>query len=133
MGERRRRHDEILGASVVLTGWSDDRRAEIAEALTLLSDDPVDLDDVRTPYVALEKSSVEKAERVRVMLEEAGGTVELRDEWVTRDGPRTSAPRPPCPFCGSTATQPYTHAGPAARKRMKCTTCGRAFQPGRSG
>ena len=133
MGERRRRHDEILGASVVLTGWSDDRRAEIAEALTLLSDDPVDLDDVRTPYVALEKSSVEKAERVRVMLEEAGGTVELRDEWVTRDGPRKVAPRPPCPFCGSTATQPYTHAGPAARKRMKCTTCGRAFQPGRSG
>ena len=133
MGERRRRHDEILGASVVLTGWSDDRRAEIAEALTLLSDDPVDLDDVRTPYVALEKSSVEKAERVRVMLEEAGGTVELRDEWVTRDGPRPVAPRPPCPFCGSTATQPYTHAGPAARKRMKCTTCGRAFQPGRSG
>lgn len=133
MGERRRRHDEILGASVVLTGWPDERRADIAEALTLLSDDPVDLDDVQTPYVALEKSSLQKAERVRALLEDAGGTVEIRDEWVTRDTPRPVAARPPCPFCGSTATQPYTHAGPAARKRMKCTTCGRTFQPGRSG
>jgi hypothetical protein len=29
--------------------------------------------------------------------------------------------RPACPMCGSTRTQPFTHAGPAARVNMKCT------------
>lgn len=127
----RRRHDEILGASVILTGWSADRRAEMTEALGLLSTEPVDLDELRTPFIALERASVRKAERARELLEEAGGTVELRDEWVTRDAAPPAAKRPPCPYCGSKATQPYTHAGPGARKRMTCTTCGRTFQPAR--
>ncbi len=102
----------------------------MAEALELLSPDPVDLDELQVPFLALERASVQKAERARDLLEEAGGTVELRDAWVTRDAPPPVAARPPCPFCGSAATQPYTHAGPAARKRMKCTTCGQAFRAG---
>jgi hypothetical protein len=130
VSERPRRHDEVLGASVVLTGWSADRRAEMAEALDLLSPTPVDLDELEVPYLALERTSVQKAERARALLESAGGTVELRDAWVSRDAaPRTTA-RTPCPFCGSTATQPYSHAGPGARKRMKCTACGQAFRTG---
>jgi hypothetical protein len=132
MSDRRRRHDEILGASVILTGWSADRRAEMTEALALLSVDPVDLDEVRVPFVALERASLEKAERARELLKEAGGVVELRDEWVTRDTAPSRSARPRCPFCGSEATQPFTHAGPGARKRMKCTSCGRAFQARRS-
>jgi hypothetical protein len=127
VSDRPRRHDEILGASVVLTGWPADRRQDVAEALALLSADPVDLDEAELPLVALERTSVEKAERARAVLEEAGGIVELRDAWVPRDGANPIAARPPCPFCGSTATQPFTHAGPAARKRMSCTTCGRTF------
>jgi hypothetical protein len=127
---RPRQHDEVLGASVVLVGWSADRRADMAEALELLSTDPVDLDEIEVPFLALERTSVQKAERVRDLLEEAGGTVELRDAWVTRDGPPPVSARPPCPFCGSTATQPYTHAGPGARKRMKCTSCGQTFRAG---
>jgi hypothetical protein len=130
MSNRPRRHDEILGASVVLTAWSADRRAEMSEALELLSPDPVDLDEIGLPYLAVERTSVQKAERIRDLLTQAGGTVELRDEWVTRDEPRPVAARPPCPFCGSTATQPYQHAGPGARKRMTCTTCGRVFRLG---
>lgn len=117
---------------MVLTGWSDDRSADVAEALELLSSDPVDLDEIRVPFIALEKASLQKAERVRDLLEKAGGVVELRDEWVTRDTAPKVAARPACPFCGSTATQPYSHAGPGARKRLKCTSCGRAFQAGRS-
>jgi hypothetical protein len=128
MSERRRRPDEIRGASVVLTGWSPDRAAEMREALDLLSTGSVDLDALRVPFLALERTSLQKAERARDLLEEAGGTVELRDEWVTRDTAPRAAPRPPCPFCGSTATQPYTHAGPGAHKRMTCTTCGRTFR-----
>lgn len=129
MSNRPRRHDEILGASVLLTAWSADRRAEMTSTLELLSADPVDLDEIALPYLALERASREKAERVRDLLTQAGGTVELRDEWVTRDEPRAAA-RPPCPYCGSTATQPYPHAGPGARKRMTCTTCGRVFRLG---
>jgi rubredoxin len=37
-------------------------------------------------------------------------------------------PRPACPMCGSTRTQPFTHAGPGARVNMKCTSCGHLFR-----
>ena len=123
MGDRPRRHDEIKGATVLLTGWSQGREREVADALGTISTEPVDLDDVKLPFVALPKATLEKAEAARDLLVEAGGSVDLQDAWVTRD-----APRPVCPFCGSTKTQPYTHAGPAARTSMKCTTCGQRFR-----
>ena len=47
---------------------------------------------------------------------------------VTRDEERkTPPPRPPCPLCGSSHTQPFPHAGPAARVNMQCTDCGHLF------
>ena len=128
MGDRPRRHDEIKGATVLLTGWSKGREDEVAETLDLLSKEPVDLAGVALPYVALSKVSLDKAEAARAALEAAGGSVALEDAWVTRDSPRPVASRPPCPFCGSTKTQPYTHAGPAAKPSMKCTTCGQRFR-----
>lgn len=128
MSDRARRSDEILGASVLLTGWSKGRQAEVSETLDLLSKDPVDLAEVELPYLVLSKVSLEKAETARSVLEAAGATVEVADAWVTRDGPSPVGARPPCPFCGSTKTQPYTHAGPAARPSMKCTTCGQRFR-----
>ncbi len=45
---------------------------------------------------------------------------ELRPDKVPR--------RPACPMCGSTRTQPFTHAGPGARVNMKCTNCGHLFR-----
>lgn len=33
-----------------------------------------------------------------------------------------------CPVCGSTRTQPFSHAGPAARVNMRCLTCGHQFR-----
>jgi hypothetical protein len=128
VGQRPRRHDEIRGATVLLTGWSRGREREIAEALGTISTRPVDLDDVELPFVALPKVTLEKAEAARDLLVDAGGSVDLRDEWVTRDAPRPIAARPTCPFCGSTKTQPFTHAGPAARTSMTCTTCGQRFR-----
>ena len=128
MGERPRRHDEIKGATVLLTGWSQGREREIADALAEISTGPVDLDGVELPFVALPKTTLEKAEAARDLLVEAGGSVNLEDAWVTRDAPRPVSARPVCPFCGSTKTQPYTHAGPAARTSMKCTTCGQRFR-----
>jgi hypothetical protein len=50
-----------------------------------------------------------------------------------RDGsePSQSPGRPtrmPCPVCGSTRTQPFGHAGPAARVNMRCLSCGHQFR-----
>ena len=58
--------------------------------------------------------------------------VACRATWrtdVTQDERKTAPPpaRPDCPFCGSTKTQPFTHAGPGARVNMKCTHCGHLF------
>jgi len=128
LGDRPRRHDEIRGAIVLLTGWSPGREDEVAEALGSISTERVDLDRLELPFVALSKSSVDKAESARELLAAAGGFVKLEDAWVTRDAPRASASRPECPFCGSAKTQPYTHAGPAARKSMQCTTCRKRFR-----
>ena len=128
MGDRPRRHDEIKGATVLLTGWTEGREREIVDALGRISTKQVDLDDVELPFAALPKASLEKAEAAAALLIEAGGSVDLQDAWVTRDAPRPVGARPTCPFCGSTKTQPYTHAGPAARTSMKCTTCGQRFR-----
>ena len=128
MSDRERRHDEILGANVVLTGWGEGRERDVAETLDLLSNDPVDLDALELPYVVLAKVTLEKAERARRALEASGATVEMHDAWAIRDGATPSDPRPLCPFCGSTKTQRYTHAGPAAKPSFKCTTCGRRFR-----
>jgi hypothetical protein len=123
-----RRHDEILGARVVLTGWKPERRDEISRAIREVTSEDIDLAAADLPLVVLAKASLEKAEAALALLTDAGASVELEDVWVTRDAPRPVAARPACPFCGSLKTQPYSHAGPAARKRMKCTTCGRAFR-----
>ncbi len=37
-------------------------------------------------------------------------------------------PRPECPRCGSGHTQPFAHAGPAARVNMKCIDCDMLFR-----
>jgi rubredoxin len=42
--------------------------------------------------------------------------------------PTATPARPACPSCGSAHTQPFTHAGPAARVNMKCLNCGHLFK-----
>lgn len=51
-------------------------------------------------------------------------------EPADRDRPAEGEPpaRQPCPTCGSTKTQPFTHAGPGARVNMQCTACGQLFK-----
>lgn len=123
-----RRHDEILGARVVLTGWTPERRDEISRAIREVTSEDIDLAAAELPLVVVAKVSLEKAEAARALLTKAGASVELEDAWVTRDTQRPIVARPECPFCGSGRTQPYGHAGPAAKKNMKCTTCGRTFR-----
>jgi len=40
--------------------------------------------------------------------------------------------RPACPSCGSPRTQPFPHAGPAARVNMRCLDCGHLFKERRA-
>ena len=59
-----------------------------------------------------------------------GGTVS-EDQAATPNDPRdgrSQPARPVCPSCGSVHTQPFTHAGPAARVNMKCLDCGHLFK-----
>ena len=50
------------------------------------------------------------------------------------EAPSEEAPvirlRPVCPSCGSGHTQPFPHAGPAARVNMQCIRCGHLFKDG---
>ena len=89
---------------------------------------PVSLSADALPLVVLDHTSVAKAERAKELLERAGGTVSLEEVWVTREQAGDARPRPVCPTCGSTRTQPYLHAGPGARVNMKCNDCGQLFR-----
>jgi hypothetical protein len=58
---------------------------------------------------------------------------ERSDPAVRNDDPqRGPVPGRPsrmaCPLCGSTRTQPFPHAGPAARVNMRCLNCGHLFR-----
>ncbi len=41
---------------------------------------------------------------------------------------RPVQPRPVCPSCGSSHTQPFPHAGPGARVNMQCIDCRHLFK-----
>lgn len=69
----------------------------------------------------------------------AGSKDESTDGAAAPSGPDAPAgagapriPEPParlaCPVCGSSRTQPFNHAGPAARVNMKCNDCGNLFK-----
>jgi hypothetical protein len=122
-----RRPDQIRGARVVLTAWSGDSEPQLTEVLEKISA-PVSLSADALPLVVLDHTSVAKAERAKELLERAGGTVSLEEVWVTREQAGDARPRPVCPTCGSTRTQPYLHAGPGARVNMKCNDCGQLFR-----
>ena len=115
----------------MLTGCRRGRERDLVQALEELSPG-VSYDAQGLPIVVLSRVSIERGDQVRGLLEAAGGKVTLRDAWVTRDR-AADPPRPACPSCGSTRTQPFTHAGPVARVNMKCTNCGHLFRSGRSG
>jgi hypothetical protein len=125
--EQARRPDQVLGAEVVLTGWQPGREHDLTEALEQINRG-VTLDTERLPLVVLGRTSVAKGGWARDLLAAAGGEVTVKDAWVTRDQAPDLRPRPACPSCGSSHTQPFTHAGPGARVNMKCTDCGHLFR-----
>ena len=114
----------------MLTAWSEDSEPQLNEALEEISA-PITLSADQLPLVVLEHTSVAKAETAKELLERAGGTISVEEVWVTREQAGDARPRPVCPTCGSTRTQPYLHAGPGARVNMKCNDCGQLFRGAR--
>jgi hypothetical protein len=130
--ERERRHDEVLGAKVTLTGIRKGRQASVAEALATVAPTAPPLDPDALPLVVRDATSIAKAGRIEVQLTEAGGIVTVEDAWVPRGEAPDPRGRPTCPSCGSARTQPFTHAGPAARVNMRCSDCGHLFKRARA-
>ena len=128
MTERPRRPNEVRGASVTLAGWQPGTEAGVEEAVRTVGSGSVQLDADALPIVVIEATTPEDADRVREQLEAAGAVVTVDDIWVTRERLNARAVRPACPSCGSARTQPFTHAGPAARLNMRCTECGHRFR-----
>jgi hypothetical protein len=128
MTEGERRHDEVLGARVTLTGVKPGAAAQVAQTLAQVAPRAPEFDPAALPIVVHAGTSIAKAQRARALLTEAGGVVEVEDVWVTRGVAPDQRARPACPSCGSTHTQPFTHAGPAARVNMRCTDCGHLFK-----
>ncbi len=118
--------DQVLGVSVTLTGWQPGRDGDVAGALATLVPGaalpaPEDL-----PSVVMETPSKDAAEEAYDLLEGAGATVEIARVWMSPAAGDTA--NPPCPRCGSTRTQPWLHAGPAARVNRTCGDCGNLFK-----
>jgi tRNA(Ile2) C34 agmatinyltransferase TiaS len=123
--EHERRPNEVLGGSVTIVSVDPGREDDVAAALSAFPGPPA-LDAL--PVVIYAKTTTERAAEVATVLEEAGARVEVEEVWVTREIAPDTRPRPACPNCGSTKTQPFTFSGSGGRANMKCTTCGQLFK-----
>jgi tRNA(Ile2) C34 agmatinyltransferase TiaS len=123
--EHERRPNEVLGGSVTIVSVDPGREDDVAAALSAFPGPPA-LDAL--PVVIYAKTTTERAAEVATVLEEAGARVEVEEVWVTREIAPDTRPRPACPNCGSTKTQPFTFSGSGGRANMKCTACGQLFK-----
>ena len=128
MPEQERRSNEVLGGSVTIVGIAPGREDDVAAALASFPGAPTPPDLGALPLVILAKTSTEKAEEAAALLAAAGAEVAMQEVWVTREVAPDTRPRPACPSCGSTKTQPFTFSGSGGRANMKCTACGQLFK-----
>ncbi|MEA2551046.1 MAG: hypothetical protein QOE25_815 [Actinomycetota bacterium] len=125
MPEHERRPNEVLGGSVTIVSVDPGREDDVAAALSSLPGAPA-LDGL--PVVIYAKTTTERAADAAATLEAAGARVAVEEVWVTREIAPDTRPRPACPNCGSTKTQPFTFSGSGGRANMKCTACGQLFK-----
>jgi hypothetical protein len=123
--EHERRPNEVLGGSVTIVSVDPGREDDVAAALSSFPGAPV-LDGL--PVVIYAKTTTERAADAAATLEAAGARVAVEEVWVTREIAPDTRPRPACPNCGSTKTQPFTFSGSGGRANMKCTACGQLFK-----
>ncbi len=125
---REGRPDQVLRSTVTLLGWPDGSDEDLTDVLERVTGGRVDLGEVTVPYPVLRFVLAEEAEDARRRLQAAGAEVSVEEAWVGREQARDQRARPTCPSCGSVHTQPFAHAGPAARVNMTCTDCGHLFR-----
>ena len=118
--------NEILGVRISLTGWDPGREDDVSKALEVLHPSTPLPKTEELPAVVVETPSKDIAEEAVELLEESGATIEVARVWMSPGAGRTA--KPPCPRCGSVRTQPWLHAGPAARVNRSCDDCEHLFR-----
>ena len=118
----------MLRATVTVTGWEAGTEQDIADTIERVAGARVSIDDAKPPVVVLDRSLPEDAKNAAARLAAAGAEVSIEEFWVTRGESHEGRARQTCPVCGSAHTQPFGHAGPAARVNRKCTDCGHLFK-----
>jgi rubredoxin len=124
------RPGQVLGMSVSLVSVAPEREDDVVRALSEIGAADIPNSELWTdevfPIEVLVTTLAEEAERAYDVLNAAGGSVAIARVWIDAPDARTTSVI--CPSCGSERTQPFTHAGPAARVNRKCTDCGWLFK-----
>jgi DNA-directed RNA polymerase subunit RPC12/RpoP len=119
---------EVLRATLTVTGWRPGSEEDVADTIERVTGARVALEVAELPIVVLDRALPDDARQAEGRLTAAGAETTLDETWVPRG--ESHAPRATiaCPSCGSAHTQPFSHAGPAARVNRKCTDCGHLFK-----
>ncbi len=119
---------QVLRATVVVTGWEPGSDEDVSDTIERVTGTPMTLEGVAPPIVVLERALPDDARKAVARLTAAGADASIEETWVTRGERSDERARPPCPVCGSLHTQPFGHAGPAARVNRQCIDCGHQFK-----
>lgn len=119
---------EVLRATLTVTGWQPGTEEDVADTIERVTGARVALDVASLPIVVLDRALPDDARQAVVRLTAAGAEVRLDETWTPRGEAHAPRATTSCPSCGSAHTQPFSHAGPAARVNRKCTDCGHLFK-----
>jgi hypothetical protein len=119
---------EVLRATLTVTGWQPGSEEDVVDTIERVTGARVALEVAELPIVVLDRALPDDARQAVVRLTAAGAEVTLDETWTPRGEAHAPRATTACPSCGSAHTQPFSHAGPAARVNRKCTDCGHLFK-----
>lgn len=119
---------QVLRATVTVTGWEPGSDEDVSDTIERVTGTPMTLDGIVPPIVVLDRALPDDARTAVARLTAAGAAATIEETWVARGERGDAFTRPPCPVCGSAHTQPFGHAGPAARVNRQCIDCGHQFK-----
>ena len=119
---------QVLRATVVVTGWEPGSEEDISDTIERVAGTRIALEGATLPLVVLDRALPDDARQAVTRLTAAGATTSVEETWEARGVAGDQRARPICPVCGSNHTQPFGHAGPAARVNTRCTDCGHQWR-----
>lgn len=122
------REGQVLRATVTVIGWEAGSGEDVADTIERVAGTRVAIEGAKPPVVVLDRALPDDAKNAATRLRAAGAAVSIEEIWVARGESHEGQTRPTCPVCGSSHTQLFGHAGPAARVNRKCTDCGQLFR-----